>query len=118
MGNVEALNNDGADYGRPEAHQDNQDDLELKVVRKRCRGKGPASRLTSVVVEKKRKHVDAEPKKRKLWPNECCQGRDQTVTAATTPYQGFEFGVHDGFEFGLHRGTATAMSEQGFSFTL
>eukprot|EP00971_Amphidinium_carterae_P277626 5510265-Amphidinium_carterae.1 len=89
---------EGADYGRPQArHAPEYDpnDLELKVVRKRCRGKGPASRLTTGGVEKKRKHVDEEPhtvKKRKTepWPKEHCQGRDKTVIAATTRYeQGF-----------------------------
>eukprot|EP00971_Amphidinium_carterae_P124705 2470173-Amphidinium_carterae.1 len=65
MGNLAGLINDdveeGGHYGRPPASaarcliDDDEDNLELKVVRKRCRGKGPASRLTTVVVEKKRK---------------------------------------------------------------
>eukprot|EP00971_Amphidinium_carterae_P072616 1436178-Amphidinium_carterae.1 len=117
MGNVEGLNKDGLEEG---AGDDDEGDLELKVVRKRCRCKGPASRLTTVVVEKKRKSADEEPltvkkQKREPWP------KDQTVIAATTRYeQGFDFGVPHGAVSQGFGGAAAfeVTSGQGFSFSL
>eukprot|EP00971_Amphidinium_carterae_P113937 2257739-Amphidinium_carterae.2 len=108
MGNVEGLNNDGVEEG---AGEDDQDELELKVVRKRCRCKGPASRLTTVVVQKKRKSADEEPltvKKQKREP-------------ATTSYeQGFDFGVpHRAVSQGFGGAAGfEVMSGQGFNFSL
>eukprot|EP00971_Amphidinium_carterae_P329363 6461752-Amphidinium_carterae.1 len=69
--------------------------LESKVVQKRCRCKGPAFRLTTVVVEKKRKHVDE--KHRLSRSGRGSRGEKKKTLSRQTPYdQGFDFGAHDG----------------------